>query len=196
MMWWWWWITLWSHHHHNHYNHHHIIIIIIIHSVLCPFSGLTGASSSLSPSSSNHHHIIFTSSSWSSHHDHHIIIISIAIIITIIIIINLRKHQLEWSFVRQPGRPILAILTNRKSGDGWKNKIISCKSGHSFKNAPTRRSKWHPPFQNWSTLRLSNHNLLSAWCGETPCINLKQLAVSPYWTWLGLGQIWKQFIHK
>ena len=45
-------------------------------------------------------------------------------------------HQVDFSFAKQFGRPILAIETNWKSGDGWQIKIISYKSGHSFKNVP------------------------------------------------------------
>ena len=39
----------------------------------------------------------------------------------------------------------------------------------TIQNVPTGRSKWHPPFVNWCMLRLFSHNLLSAWCCETPC---------------------------
>ena len=144
--------------HHHHYHHHPFSPLIISWTYCyCCFINHHHYHHHL------HHHIII-SLSIRHHHDHHIIIIVIIVIIIIIIIINLTMYQVDCSFVNQPGRPILAILTNWKSGVGWKNKIISCKSGHSFKNVPISRSKWHPPFVNWSTLRLFNHHLLSGSC--------------------------------
>jgi len=118
-------------------------------------------------------HIIITSSSSASashhpHFHHHNFHHHHFIIIIFIIIINSRIHKVDCSFVKQPGCP---ILSNQKSGDGWKNKNMSCISGYSFQNVPISRSKWHPPFENWSTLRLFNHHLLFNACWETPCIS-------------------------
>ena len=50
---------------------------------------------------------------------------------------------------------------HQKSDDRRKNHKISCINGHRLKNLPISLSKWHPPFENWSHLRLFNHHLLS-----------------------------------
>ena len=108
-----------------------------------------GASSSSSSSSHHHHNMTLKSSSPLSHRTH---IISISIVIIInssLSSISSIWECIKWTFPLQKlfGRPILAIVTNRKSGDSWQNKI-SYKSGHGFKNVPYSLSKWHPPFEN------------------------------------------------
>ena len=68
-------------------------------------------------------------------------IITIIIVLIIIIINNLRMHQIICKAARTSHSDNSDQL---ESGYGWKNKIISCKSGHSLKNVWKSDKSWEP----------------------------------------------------